>query len=57
METKIFNMIARPAEEHTEDSKWQFCKCEHCQRKRRYLDSLPGMAIDYATFRHKDEKY
>jgi hypothetical protein len=46
-----------PIEKHTADSKWQFCKCKTCQRKRKYLDSLPGTPIDYATFRHKDERY
>jgi len=49
--------VPNPLEKHTADSKWQFCNCETCQRKRMYLDSLPGPKIDYATFRHKDERY
>jgi hypothetical protein len=63
MDTKVFNVIARAAEEfepfekHTADSKWQFCRCETCQRRRKFIDGLPGTPIDYATFRHKDEKY
>lgn len=63
MDTKVFHVIARPPEQfepfekHVAESKWQFCKCETCQRKRKFLDSLPGDRIDYATFRLKDEKY
>jgi hypothetical protein len=44
-------------EKHTAESKWQFCMCGSCREKRRLLDMLPGKAIDYSTFRHKDEKY
>ena len=46
-----------PLEKHTAESKWQFCNCKTCQDKRRFLDGLPGERIDYATFRHRDEKY
>ncbi len=47
----------KPMEKHTADSKWQFCNCKSCQDKRYFLDSLPGPKIDFATFRHRDEKY
>jgi len=44
-------------EPHTAESRWQFCMCGSCREKRRLLDMLPGKAIDYQTYRHKDEKY
>jgi oligoribonuclease (3'-5' exoribonuclease) len=46
-----------PLEKHVAESKWQFCNCQSCQDRRFLLDSLPGTKIDYATYRHKDEKY
>jgi hypothetical protein len=46
-----------PFEKHTADSKWQFCMCETCQRRRKLIDSAPGMPIDYSVHRKKDEKY
>ena len=49
--------LLMPFEKHTADSKWQFCKCETCQKKRALLDSLPGKQIDYATFRLPGERY
>jgi hypothetical protein len=44
-------------EKHTADSKWQFCCCRTCQEKRKKLDAMPGVKIDYSTFRLKDENY
>jgi hypothetical protein len=46
-----------PFEEHTADSKWQYCKCRSCQNKRFLLDSLPGPKINYDKLRLKDEDY
>jgi hypothetical protein len=42
---------------HTADSKWQSCNCRTCQRKRTFLDGLPGAPFQYETFRHRDERY
>ena len=47
----------KPLEKHVAESKWQFCNCLSCQNKRALLDSLPGKAIDYQTYRRKDERY
>ena len=47
----------RPFEKHTADSKWQFCNCQSCQDIRFFIDAQPGTPIDYATYRHNDEKY
>ena len=44
-------------EEHTADSRWQFCMCASCQDIRRRIEEAPGKPIDFATYRHKDEKY
>jgi hypothetical protein len=49
--------LPNPLEVHTADSKWQFCNCETCQRRRMLIDSCPGTPIKYETYRHKDEKY
>jgi len=46
-----------PIEEHTADSKWQYCNCRSCQRKRAYLDAMPGPKINYDKIRNKDEDY
>lgn len=46
-----------PKEKHVAESKWQTCNCQRCQDKRFFLDRAPGTPIDYATFRHRDEKY
>ena len=46
-----------PTEKHTAESKWQFCNCETCQRRRRFIDRAPGGPIDYPTYRRKDERY
>lgn len=54
---KVEQTLPNPLEKHTADSKWQYCNCETCQRKRLTLDALPGKKIDYATFRHVGEKY
>ena len=51
------HMEYKPIEKHTAESKWQFCNCETCQEKRFKLDNLPGKAINYKTFRLKDEDY
>ena len=50
-------LVLLPIEVHVAESKWQFCNCETCQRKRNLLDSLPGKAVDYATFRLPGERY
>lgn len=50
-------MEYKPIEEHTADSKWQFCNCQTCQEKRFRLDCMPGPKINYAKFRLKDENY
>ena len=42
---------------HMADSKWQFCNCESCQRRRKLIDDTSGTKIDYTTYRKKDEKY
>lgn len=47
----------KPLEVHTCDSKWQFCNCKSCQEYRFLIESMPGKPIDFATYRHKDEKY
>lgn len=44
-------------EPHTADSRWQFCGCRSCQEFRFLIESQPGSAIDFRTYRHKDEKY
>jgi hypothetical protein len=44
-------------EEHTADSKWQFCGCKSCRGYRTLIDSQPGTPINYATYRKKDERY
>ena len=44
-------------EEHTADSKWQYCMCKWCQEKRYKLENMPGATIDWNKFRLKDEKY
>lgn len=49
--------LPKPLEQHTAESKWQFCNCETCQRKRQTIDALPGQKLNYSTYRHKDEKY
>ena len=54
---KIEQPLPNPLEKHTAESRWQFCNCETCQRKRVTLDSMPGEKINYATFRHKGENY
>jgi hypothetical protein len=54
---KVELPLPNPLEKHTANSKWQYCNCETCQRKRMFLDSLPGQKIDYNTFRHKGENY
>jgi len=47
----------KPFERHTCDSKWQFCNCQSCQDMRFFIDRQPGTKIDYATYRHRDERY
>jgi len=54
---KIEQPLPKQAEKHTANSQWQFCNCGSCQRIRLNLEALPGRNIDYATYRHKDEKY
>jgi hypothetical protein len=54
---KVEQTLPNPLEKHTADSKWQFCNCGTCQRKRLALNALPGKKIDYATFRHVGENY
>lgn len=54
---KVEPALPKPLEKHTADSKWQFCNCGTCQRMRMFIDALPGKPIDYATYRHRDEKY
>lgn len=49
--------LPNPLEKHTAESHWQICNCASCQRFRMLIDSMPGKPIDYATYRHKDEKY
>jgi len=49
--------LPNPKEKHTADSKWQFCNCQSCQEIRMRIDSMPGVKFDYATYRHRDEKY
>ena len=54
---KVELELPLPVEKHTGTSRWQYCNCETCQRKRMFLDSLPGQKIDYKTFRHRGENY
>lgn len=49
--------LPNPLEPHRAESKWQFCNCGTCQRKRQTIDALPGQKLNYSTYRHKDEKY
>lgn len=50
--------LPNPLEVHTADSKWQFCNCESCQRRRMLIDATPGKKLDFATYRsNRDEKY
>jgi hypothetical protein len=50
--------LPNPLEVHTGESRWQFCNCESCQRRRMLIDSMPGKKVDFATYRsNKDEKY
>lgn len=44
-------------EEHTAESKWQFCGCKSCQEYRFLILSQPGSPIDFNTYRKKDERY
>jgi len=46
-----------PIEEHTADSKWQFCMCRSCQSKRALILSMPGKEIDFTKYRRPDERY
>ena len=46
-----------PLEEHAADSKWQYCLCGSCQSKRHLLETLPGVKIDFNTFRLPGERY
>lgn len=59
--TIISNLDERPfpnpIEDHTADSKWQYCNCRSCQGKRRMMESLPGTKLDFDKIRLKDEKY
>lgn len=48
---------ALPLDEHTADSKWQFCNCRSCQDYRFLIESQPGKQVDFSTYRKKDEKY
>ena len=57
MIVKIEQSLVYPLEKHTADSKWQFCNCRSCQEIRGRLDSMSGPKIDYATYRHRDERY
>lgn len=47
----------KPLEEHTAESKWQFCNCRSCQEKRALILSMPGKEIDFAKYRRSDERY
>lgn len=49
--------LPNPLEAHTADSKWQFCNCGSCQRRRKLIEDTPGTKIDFATYRKKDERY
>lgn len=49
--------LPKPIEKHTADSKWQYCCCEYCQRKRMKMEAMPGAKIDWDKLRLKDEKY
>ena len=49
--------LPNPLEEHTAESKWQYCNCRTCQEKRMKLESMPGAKIDWNKIRLKDERY
>jgi hypothetical protein len=44
-------------EEHTADSKWQYCMCRSCQDRRETIEKIPGPPINWDTLRLKDERY
>jgi len=45
-------------EEHTAESKWQYCNCKTCRNKRRKLERMPpGTPINWDKIRLKDERY
>jgi len=51
------NRDYKPFEKHTAESVWQKCCCQSCQDMRFFIDAQPGTPIDYATYRHRDERY
>lgn len=63
MEKGTLGMIVRdetfpnPITEHVAESQWQSCDCRTCQSRRALIMSVPGSKFDFATFRHKDERY
>ena len=54
---KVEGLEYKALEAHTADSKWQFCCCQTCQELRFKLDNMKGPKIDYAKYRHSDERY
>jgi hypothetical protein len=54
---EVEEVLPNAIELHVADSKWQFCNCCTCQRKRKFLDGLPGAKIDYNIFRLAGERY
>lgn len=44
-------------EEHTAESKWQYCNCQSCQENRYRIEQIPGPKINWDKVRLKDEKY
>ena len=54
---KVAGLVYKELEEHTAESKWQYCNCQTCQEKRFTIESLPGAKPDWDKIRLKDERY
>jgi hypothetical protein len=54
---EVEEVFPNPIDLHMADSHWQTCNCRTCQHKRKFLDGLPGVRIDYNTFRLAGERY